>query len=95
MYSTLSPWSSKSRLVPDATNDMPISTMVVNNSVLQVTSTYVRTQLCLTCQRFGRKAVFGFAANKIGNKSIRSGAAMSLFLTNTHTPDHDPRALGL
>jgi hypothetical protein len=50
-----------------------------------VTSTYVRTQLRQTCRTFGGKAVFGFAAHEIGNKSIRSGAAMSLFLTNTHT----------
>jgi hypothetical protein len=73
------------RMIPNATDDTPISTIMINHSVLKITSTYVRTQLRQTCCMFGGKAVFGFNAHEIGNKSIRSGAAMSLFLTNTHT----------
>ena len=35
-----------------------------------------------TCELFGGKKVFGFTKEMIGNKSIRSGAAMSLFVNN-------------
>jgi hypothetical protein len=73
------------RTIPNATNDTMINTIMINNSILTITSTYIRTQLRQTCRTFGGKAVFGFDAHEIGNKSIRSGAAMSLFLTNTHT----------
>jgi hypothetical protein len=72
-------------MIPDATNHTPIRTIMVNNSILKITSTYKRTQLRQTCRTFGGKAIFGFDAHQIGNKSICSGAAMSLFLTNTHT----------
>jgi hypothetical protein len=71
-------------MIPTANNTTDISTIVINNSILKITSTYVRTQLRLTCRTFGGKAVFGFDIHKIGNKSIGSGAAMALFLTNTH-----------
>jgi hypothetical protein len=73
------------RMATTATDATDISTIVINNSILKITSTYVRTQLRLTCRTFGGKAIFGFDAHEIGNKSIRSGAAMALFLTNTHT----------
>jgi hypothetical protein len=33
-----------------------------------------------TCGNFGSKATFGFDPHKIGNKSLRSGTALSLFL---------------
>jgi hypothetical protein len=59
--------------------------MLIDTAILLITSTYVCTQLRHTCRTFGEKAVFGFNAHEIGNKSIRSGAAMSLFLTSTHT----------
>ena len=39
-----------------------------------------------TCRLFGGEATFGFSPDSIGNKSIRSGAAMSLFL-NKYTAD--------
>ena len=39
-----------------------------------------------TCLRYGGSKVFGFDPLQIGNKSLRSGAAMALFMTN-HTPD--------
>jgi hypothetical protein len=73
------------RTIPNATGSTPIHTILVNQTILAVTSTYVRNQLRQTCRTFGGKAMFGFAAHEIGNKSIRSEAAMSLFLTNTHT----------
>jgi hypothetical protein len=73
------------RTIPNATNNTPISTMLINTSILLITSTYVCTQLRHTCRTFGGKAVFGIDAHEIGNKSIRSGAAMSLFLNNTET----------
>lgn len=33
-----------------------------------------------TCKTFGGKTTFGFSPDEIGNRSIRSGAAMALFL---------------
>jgi hypothetical protein len=35
-----------------------------------------------TCGNFGGKATFGFDPYEIGNKSLHSGATMSLFLQN-------------
>jgi hypothetical protein len=38
-----------------------------------------------TCTMFGGKSVFGFYPHEIGNRSIRSGAAMALFLKDHST----------
>ena len=38
------------------------------------------------CETFGGQSRFWFCPNEIGNRSVRSGAAMALFLTN-HSPD--------
>ena len=38
-----------------------------------------------TCQHFGGEDAFGFTPSEIGNRSLRSGAAMSLFLNNHST----------
>jgi hypothetical protein len=41
--------------------------------------------LCSTCAMFGGKPVFGFHPHEIGNRSIRSGTAMALFLKDHST----------
>jgi hypothetical protein len=47
-----------------------------------ITSAYLRSTMRNVCTLGGGTAVFGFAATEIGTRSIRSGAAMSLFLMN-------------
>jgi hypothetical protein len=43
---------------------------------------YVRNLLRTTCEIFGGKDEFGFDPSEIGSKSVRSGAAMALFLAD-------------
>ena len=52
---------------------------------MAVSNTFIRGLFRSVCKLFGGAAAFGFAPLEIGNKSIRSGAAMSLFLAD-HTP---------
>jgi hypothetical protein len=49
---------------------------------LQLASGFLRSQLRHACTVLGGKKVFGFDHHEIGTKSIRSGAAMGLFLAN-------------
>jgi hypothetical protein len=51
-----------------------------------ITSTFTLNHIRKICGEFGGKAVFGFDPVEIGNKSLRSGAAMSLFLKK-HSSD--------
>ena len=47
-----------------------------------ITSALLRTTLRSVCTLGGDEATYGFSANEIGTRSIRSGAAMGLFLMN-------------
>jgi hypothetical protein len=54
------------------------------------TTTYIHDEFTLnllriTCTMFGGKTTFGFNPHEIGNQSIRSGAAMALFLRDHST----------
>jgi hypothetical protein len=49
---------------------------------LNITATYLRKTLRTVCNIGGGEPTFGFTASEIGTRSIRSGAAMSLFLAN-------------
>jgi hypothetical protein len=49
---------------------------------LQLARGFLRSQLRHACSALGGKKVFGFDSEDIGTKSIRSGAAMGLFLAN-------------
>ena len=40
-----------------------------------------RVFMKVICEAFGGQSRFGFSPNEIGNRSVRTGAAMSLFLT--------------
>ena len=57
----------------------------INQKTRFVSNTFVKNLLRDTCSFFGGQAEFGFHPHEIGNKSIRSGAAMALFLM-----DHSP-----
>ena len=50
-----------------------------------ISSTYTLFILRRTCAMFGGQPTFGFSPSEIGNRSIRSGAAMALFLKNHST----------
>jgi hypothetical protein len=70
---------------PLAHQDTKINTIRSNATTGTITNNYVRDLLRTTCKTFGSSTAFGYASTEIGNKSIRSGAAMSLFLSNVST----------
>ncbi len=70
------------RLVPNWTPQTQVNTIRVDHKTFRITNSFVRKLLRATCQNFGGKTTFGFDPEEIGNKSIRSGAAMALFLQN-------------
>jgi hypothetical protein len=59
-----------------------MNTMFINGVVLQLSSSFLRAQFRTTCTMLGGKLAFGYSATEIGTKSIRSGAAMGLFIMN-------------
>jgi hypothetical protein len=73
------------RTVPDASGSTTINTIATKGKAGLITSTYVLQILRATCSSFGGKAIFGFNQAEIGNKSIRSGAAMALFINDVPT----------
>ena len=70
------------RTVPTAGPDTPVSAIYPNNGHSKVTAETLRRNLRLACTLGGGKEVFGYEAADIGTRSIRSGAAMGLFLMN-------------
>jgi hypothetical protein len=70
------------RLAPHFDDTTTINTMTVAGVTLQLASGYLCSQLRHACTILGGKAEFGYDAQEIGTKSIRSGAAMGLFLMN-------------
>jgi hypothetical protein len=72
--------------VPNVTGSTTINTVSVNGKVGLITATYILNILRNMCYCFGSKATFGgFDPHEIGNKSIRSGAAMTLFINDVST----------
>jgi len=73
--------------VPSPSPDTPLCDIRLSpNSTSIVTSELTKNLLRFTCRTFGGMKTFGFHPHEIGNKSIRSGAAMALFLNNHSTP---------
>ena len=70
------------KTVPKAGPDTPVSATFFNNREAKVTAETLRENLRTACALGGGKAVFGYDAADIGTRSIRSGAAMGLFLMN-------------
>jgi hypothetical protein len=67
----------------DATGpDTPVSTIWGTGGRRIVTSDELRRQLRSACAKGGGMETFGYGASDIGTRSIRSGAAMVLFLMN-------------
>ena len=66
--------------VPGWSLDTPLCTLRVEDETLLITSTFTKSLLRHTCYLYGGVKTFGFHPHEIGNRSLRSGAAMSLFL---------------
>ena len=70
------------RRIPNANDDLTLDSTRLVNRITRITSTMIRNYLRSTCTILGGRATFGFDATELGTKSLRSGAAMSLFLMN-------------
>jgi hypothetical protein len=80
------------RTVPTADQHTSINTVRLISVTTQVSSTTLLNFIRSTCTIGGGNAIFGYDAADIGTKSIRSGAAMGLFLMNH--PVHKIMLLG-
>ena len=73
--------------VPDCDNSTLLcATHGTSNRAKSLNQDFTLRLIKKTCTNFGGKDRFGFDGNEIGNKSIRCGAAMALFLTG-HSSD--------
>ena len=77
---------------PGAPPQTTINTIYIHTTAATVTSTELRIHMRSTCTAAGGEEVFGYSAPSIGTKSLRSGAAMGLFLMNH--PVHKIMILG-
>jgi hypothetical protein len=73
------------RLVPNHGASTTINTILDSGTVLAMSQEFLRDRLRVTCTALGGKKAFGYSASDIGTKSLRSGAAMALFLMNHST----------
>lgn len=71
---------------PDASPSTPINTFLSpTGSTSRIPSSLTLRVLRLACQLSGGFRTYGFNPDDLGNPSVRSGAAMALFLMN-HSP---------
>jgi hypothetical protein len=73
------------RTVPEYSNDTPICSFLSGRKTVMIPNSFTLTFLRSFCSSHGDHHRFWFAAHEIGNKSLRSGAAMALFLANHFT----------
>lgn len=75
------------KFVPHSTANTLLCTLFDDRSQhdYQLSDTFTLQLLRSCCTRFGGTQTFGFDQSQIGNRSLRSGAAMSLFMNN-HSP---------
>jgi hypothetical protein len=71
--------------IPGWSEQTTLCLMVLDGDTVEIGNAFVRKLLRHTCSIFGGFKTFGFHPQEIGNKSLRSGAAVSLFLM-----DHSP-----
>jgi hypothetical protein len=62
--------------------DVPVCQIQDRSNTILVSDEKVVQGLRATCRVFGGKRNYGFDAKEIGSRSIRSGAAMALFIKN-------------
>jgi hypothetical protein len=70
------------RRVPNHSSASTINIMHLQGTTLTLTGEFLCDRFRATCSTYGGKVEFVFDAQEIGTKSIRSGAAISLFLMN-------------
>jgi hypothetical protein len=71
------------RTIHNAGPDTPVSTILkAEGGGRVITSSELRWGLRSACTKGGGVSTFGYSASEIGTRSIRSGAAMGLFLMN-------------
>lgn len=68
--------------VPNASEDTTLDTMYLVERRCRVSGALIRQHLRSSCTALGGKETFGYSTGDIGTRSLRSGAAMSLFLMN-------------
>ena len=68
--------------VPNWSADTHLCSLHLNHNTHTISQAFTLKLLRHTCKTFGGRETFGFDAHEIGNKSLRSGAAMALFLKN-------------
>jgi hypothetical protein len=74
------------RTVPNASGSTTINNIRTGGDRMGlITNSYVLTILRNTCYTFGGKTQFGFDPHEIGHKSVKSGAAMALFINDILT----------
>jgi hypothetical protein len=71
--------------IPSASGATPICSTQHLKEPLLIHNDFIRHLLWLVCTYFGGDHTFGFGPLEIGNKSIRSGAAMALFFLMNHS----------
>lgn len=71
---------------PSWDDSTPMSAVYLATKITHIDSDLIRTTMRRICRTYGTEAAhFGFEAHEIGNKSIRSGAAMALSLNDHST----------
>ena len=70
------------QMVPHAGLDAPVCSRCAGRKQANVTLETLSRHLRMASTLGGGKAEFGYSATDIGTRSIRSGAAMRLFLIN-------------
>jgi hypothetical protein len=68
--------------VPDSGPETPVSAFQGADGARAIASSELRWSLRSACTKGGGANTFGYNASEIGTRSIRSGAAMGLFLMN-------------
>jgi hypothetical protein len=68
------------RTIPDCSAQTPLCAFRSHGKVQLLTNNFSKLLLRHTCSFYGGYKAFGFHPHEIGNRSIRSGAAMALFL---------------
>ena len=71
--------------IPGYNDQTNLCSVFISREILDISNSFVRKLLRHTCFLYGGFITFGLHLHEIGNRSIRSGAAMSLFLM-----DHSP-----
>jgi hypothetical protein len=66
--------------IPNTSDATPLCIVRSHGEAKLITNTFTKQLLRHTCSFYGGQKVFGFHHHEIGNRSIRSGAAMALFL---------------